>query len=170
LVRNFNDDYGYIDEKTGEVAIECTYKYARRFNNGKAQVTTYQDETKYIDKNEKNIVLRKSYGVIQTEEKDPNDNHVTEKFIQDHWLSNHYQYIDEYPSDGLILVRDYDGNYGYIDEQTGDIAIKCIYKNAKAFKEGFADVVTYQNEKITIDKNGNACLTDQEQEILLKTM
>ena len=115
-----NGKYGYINKK-GELVIPCVYDEAGIFSEGWAYAIKYTspDEewgipiltASFIDKTGK-LVLESQYTI-----------------------KSKARY-----KDGLIVVLNDNGQYGYMNRQ-GKLAIPCKYDDAEDFSEGFARVL-----------------------------
>jgi|GEM_PF-1510341 len=121
-----NGKYGYIDTE-GNIAIPLHFDFAYDFHGG----------TAFIEIKDRRVLI----------------NTIGEQ-ISNHHFSNSEGRSDDYFSEDLAYVIDYETEkYGYINRK-GELIIPFIYDNALDFKEGYASVE--KGDKYGyIDKEGN---------------
>lgn len=183
MTRIFSKNYkkwGYGDEN-GNIVIPCIYDIALDFYNGLAIVGFKNPQNSWgykytiIDKNGNKItdwifdnILRCADGFIASIDNykgalDENGNMITIfKYLQVSNYKGDFDYLERYNNkanifeEGLAVVKNIDGKFGYIDK-SGKEVIECKYDDAYDFSEGLA-LVTLNNKYGYIDKNGNVVI------------
>ena len=128
--------WGYINTK-GKTIIPHSYD----------EVSEFSENVAWVVKNGNNYIINKSGKVISNIVNLP---------------------AQETPecNDGLFLVQDSRGKYGFVDK-TGKIAIKCIYDNAFDFDNGLTIVKKGKKEQIINTSGQMAIQTDEYDWIFL---
>lgn len=161
---------GYIDQ-TGKMVIAPAYNYVMPFKNGRAVVTVsestpagYKSYYVLIDKTGKRLTTQEFVSIYHI----PSEGLYPVKISGSSGLNSDkdvWGVIDEkgvlqsarfksqpYFSEGLTTFSQ-DGLTGYMDK-SGTVVIKNTYKNAMAFNEGMAAVLTENGQWGFINKKG----------------
>ena len=169
-----NDKYGYMNRK-GEIEIEPVYDSLFQFSEGMARVQL-DNKWGYINLNGEVVVsldywyandFSEGYGHICMSESDLQnpciDSGIVDKTGNLVIDSRNYDYqIIGNVKSGLISVKK-DNKYGFIDIE-GNVVIDFLYKNVSDFVNDYAVVVTMEDKKLLIGKDGEYVLDLTEYE------
>ena len=135
-----SDAEGYINEK-GEEIIPCQFKFAGRFKNGIADVWS---ANRNMNDNPEQI--------------DTIGNFINKQNDKQHFVDVMY-FLD-----GIALVKNYDGKWGFIDKSGHEI-IACQFDNAGHFSAGIAPVKK-GGKWFFIHKDGSIAINDSFDEVI----
>lgn len=151
-----NDKFGFKDNQTGKIVIDCKWAYARGFQEGLAFVKNEQGKHGFID-NRGTLVIPciwkeasnfcEGFAVVK------GDNDLYGFIDKNGTIVIQCEWQSALPfKEDLACVCDNKGKYGFIDK-TGKSVIACIFEDAKEFQDGLAHV-KFQGIDGFIDKTG----------------